>query len=316
MGLSEQIKDNVLVIVAGAFAAGAALSWGVVEKVRLEPKDDEIALLERRIEGLKENEPIPGAETVKVAQLEAELKKLSGELGQAKVALGAVNIGSNPTVNSHSDNTDLVFGFSQERLAAHLLDLLQPQSEADIRSITLQGRCAGPFVTPEVKVEILAYLTSGERVLRRKAIAAYANCASGVNEAFLLARTIKHNEAPEFFDSYAFAIWVIIKNKADPTAMRRMKTYLVEINAPRELVEAFLIRADSRQTESRQDSSLSVKDGANPLGADTSKTTVGFGTCVCDAVGTQCWCPGCSLEGECTLGPSGSPICVTRCSIY
>jgi hypothetical protein len=51
MGLSETVKDHIIVIVASAFAAGASLSWGVAEKIRVEPRDDEIARLEKVIAG-------------------------------------------------------------------------------------------------------------------------------------------------------------------------------------------------------------------------------------------------------------------------
>jgi hypothetical protein len=53
MGLSDTIKDNIMVIVAAAFATGAGIAWGVAEKVRVEPKNDEIARLERTIAALE-----------------------------------------------------------------------------------------------------------------------------------------------------------------------------------------------------------------------------------------------------------------------
>lgn len=165
----------------------------------------------------------------------------------------------------------VAMGFSHEELAAQLLDLLQPTSEENLMAITRSNECAGPFVRPEAKVEILAYLNVGEEALRRKAVLAYANCASGLNEAFLLARTIKRDESPATFSAYAFALWAITHRYGEPDSMERMENYLIGIRAPQGLLAAFLQEEraqDSDRATSLQD--LGENQGApNPsLAAD------------------------------------------------
>jgi hypothetical protein len=83
MGLAETVRDHIVVIVASSFAIGASLGWGVAEKIRVEPKKDEIALLERKITDLKESVATSGSGS-RVAQLETEKKSLSQELEQAQ----------------------------------------------------------------------------------------------------------------------------------------------------------------------------------------------------------------------------------------
>lgn len=87
MGLSDQVRDHVVVIVASAFAAGAALSWGVAEQIRVAPKDDEIGRLERRIQDLSQNTPDTVA-SGKIVQLETEVRRLTVELARARQIAG------------------------------------------------------------------------------------------------------------------------------------------------------------------------------------------------------------------------------------
>lgn len=49
MGLSDTVKNHIIVIVASAFAAGAGLGWTVSQAVRVMPRDEEIARLDKVI---------------------------------------------------------------------------------------------------------------------------------------------------------------------------------------------------------------------------------------------------------------------------
>jgi hypothetical protein len=56
MGLKEKIQDNVVVLVAGAFVAGASMAWLVAEKVRVQPMEIEKTSLVARIERLEKHD--------------------------------------------------------------------------------------------------------------------------------------------------------------------------------------------------------------------------------------------------------------------
>ncbi|HKH45271.1 MAG TPA: hypothetical protein VKM72_11450 [Thermoanaerobaculia bacterium] len=79
MGLSDTVRDNIVVIVASAFAAGAGLSWAVAEKVRVEPMKDEVGRLEKSIEEIKDGGAGGDARTT-IEKLSIELKKCESRL--------------------------------------------------------------------------------------------------------------------------------------------------------------------------------------------------------------------------------------------
>jgi hypothetical protein len=84
MELSEKVRNHIIVIVAGAFAAGAALAWTVADQVWIGPKNDEIARLKERIAEVRENGSGEAGEGTRVAELEARSKQLAGELQEAR----------------------------------------------------------------------------------------------------------------------------------------------------------------------------------------------------------------------------------------
>jgi hypothetical protein len=130
-------------------------------------------------------------------------------------------------------------GFSQERLAASLLNFLRLPAKELASAAQDPNHCYGSYVIPQAKVEILAYLNAGDRALRHKAILAYAGCASGINEAYLLARTIKPAEDPANYDAYALALRAMIKHTGRASDFEQMTGYLSEINAPSGIAKAF-----------------------------------------------------------------------------
>jgi hypothetical protein len=90
MGISEQIRDSVIVIGASAFAAGAALSWGVAEKVGVAPKDDDTARLEQQIQDLKQDMSASGRETNSSGRSEAvKVKSVPGDIPKGDIAASA-----------------------------------------------------------------------------------------------------------------------------------------------------------------------------------------------------------------------------------
>jgi hypothetical protein len=90
MGLSDTLKDNIIVIVASAFAAGAGLSWAVAEKVRVEPMKDEISRL-------KDTKEIGGTAAERVRFLESELESCKRESNVVPAATPTSPTGSGST---------------------------------------------------------------------------------------------------------------------------------------------------------------------------------------------------------------------------
>jgi myosin heavy subunit len=91
-GLSERVKNSIVFIVATSFVAGLSAGWGVAEKVRVEPKSDEIAQLEKKIKELKEeNRPLDTSRNPQFLELEAKNKELSNSLEAKTQELEAEN---------------------------------------------------------------------------------------------------------------------------------------------------------------------------------------------------------------------------------
>lgn len=95
MDLSDTVKNNIVVIVASAFAAGAGLSWTVVEEIKIEPMREEIGRLEKSGEAPKGHDIKGSSEARVVEDLSNRLKLCESRL-TSLAAGGGITAGPAP----------------------------------------------------------------------------------------------------------------------------------------------------------------------------------------------------------------------------
>jgi hypothetical protein len=152
----------------------------------------------------------------------------------------------------------LTLGYDYTVLVGHLLNLLDPASVDDLARWSQSGHCRSDFIEPGVKVELIAYLNSGDPKLRRKAILAFAWCGLSLNEAFVLARTVRAEETDANMEAYALAMLILAENDAKHFPgmrgldgnIKALGAYLAELGAPAEILsmlQAYRYQRDKRE---------------------------------------------------------------------
>ena len=55
MGLKEQLENHLIIILAGVIVVAGSIAWTASEKIRVEPRDREIAILKQQVADVKQN---------------------------------------------------------------------------------------------------------------------------------------------------------------------------------------------------------------------------------------------------------------------